>query len=81
MILRKCICGVCAKEVRAVIEDGIIHSIEFIGGCDGQCKTMNALLVGTKVTDAVEKLTGIKCGRRDTSCANELATMLRDTIE
>jgi len=64
--------GTCSTKINFNIEDGKLNSIKFEGGCNGNLKAISALLEGMDVSFAIEKLKGIKCGSRDTSCADQL---------
>jgi len=65
--------GTCSTKINFGIEDGKLNSIKFEGGCNGNLKAISALLEGMDASFAVEKLKGIRCGYRDTSCADQLA--------
>ena len=54
-----------------------VHNITFMGGCNGNLKTIPLLLEGWTVDEIEAKLTGIECGRRGTSCADQLAKAVR----
>lgn len=69
---------VCATEIRFHIEDNIITNIQFIGGCNGNLKAIATLLEGCTVEEIEKKLTGNTCGRRPTSCADQLAKAVRE---
>ena len=69
--------GVCSMKMTIEVEDSIIKSVNFLGGCAGNTKGVASLLVGMSVEEAVSRLEGIKCGFRSTSCPNELATGLK----
>lgn len=68
---------VCATEIRFHIEDDVITNIQFIGGCNGNLKAIATLLEGCTVDEIEKKLTGNTCGRRPTSCADQLAKAVR----
>lgn len=73
--------GTCSKLISMDIDENIVKNIKFIGGCDGNLKTIPILLDGMTV-DAIEaKLLGIKCGRRETSCSDQLARAVRAGFE
>lgn len=72
--------GVCSKSTKVVIEDGIIKDVEVIGGCNGNLKGIMSLLKGMKAEDAVERMTGISCGPRATSCPDQIAQAIREAI-
>ncbi len=70
--------GVCSSTINFEVEDGIITSLQFIGGCNGNLKGISSLCVGMKVQDVIERLEGIKCGFKSTSCPDQLAKALKD---
>ena len=72
--------GTCSRMVNVEIEDGVIKSCEFIGGCAGNTKGVAALVVGMNATEAIEKLKGIKCGFKPTSCPDQLARALESAL-
>ncbi len=72
--------GVCSKSTKVVIEDGIIKDVEVIGGCNGNLKGIMALLKGMKAEDAAERMAGICCGPRATSCPDQIAQTIREAI-
>ncbi len=68
---------VCAQEIHFHIEDDVITDIEFFGGCNGNLKAISKLVDGWTVSEIEEKLLGNTCGRRPTSCADQLAKAVR----
>ena len=72
--------GTCSRSVIVDVEDGIITACSFVGGCSGNTQGVSALVVGMRVEDAIEKLEGIKCGFRSTSCPDQLARALTGAI-
>lgn len=70
--------GTCAIEISFDINDGVVTNIAFLGGCNGNLKAISKLVEGMKVEDIEEKLKGNTCGRRDTSCADQLARAVRE---
>ena len=68
--------GTCSRMVKVEVEDGIVISCEFVGGCSGNTQGVASLVCGMKVDDAIVKLKGIKCGMKDTSCPDQLAEAL-----
>jgi len=64
--------GTCSTKINFNIEDGKLNSIKFDGGCNGNLKAISALLEGMDVSFAVQRLKGIQCERRGTSCADQL---------
>ena len=73
--------GVCSREMRVEVEDGIIRHVEVIGGCDGNLKGISKLLVGMRAEDGIERMEGIRCGFKHTSCPDQLARALRECLE
>lgn len=69
--------GVCSQAINFEVEDGIIKSVQFIGGCSGNTQGVAALVCGMKVEDAISRLEGIRCGMRPTSCPDQLAKALK----
>ncbi len=68
---------VCAQEIHFHLENNIVTNIRFIGGCNGNLKMIAKLLDGWTVDAIEEKLRGNLCGRRPTSCADQLAIAVR----
>ena len=73
--------GVCSSEIDFEIEDNIIKSGRFVGGCSGNTQGVAALIAGMNIDDAINRLEGIKCGFRPTSCPDQLAKALRQYKE
>lgn len=69
--------GVCAKGITIDTEGDAIANVEFQGGCDGNLKAIGRLIKGMKIDDVIETLEGNTCGRRPTSCADQLAQALK----
>lgn len=70
--------GTCAQAIEFDIEDGILKDVKFIGGCQGNTQGVAALAKGQPVTELIDKLSGINCGFRGTSCPDQLAHALKD---
>ena len=70
--------GVCSRSIDISIEDGVIQSVTYHGGCSGNTLGVAALARGLTVEDAIERLSGIRCGLKSTSCPDQLATALRE---
>lgn len=69
--------GVCSRNIYIDVQDGIVKSVSFEGGCNGNTKGISALVEGMNVDDVIERLSGIKCGFKDTSCPAQLAEALK----
>jgi uncharacterized protein (TIGR03905 family) len=72
--------GVCSKEINFELRDGKLHSVSFVNGCDGNLKALGILVEGMDANLLVEKLKGLRCGRRNTSCADQLATAVAQAV-
>lgn len=68
--------GTCSTMIDLEVDGDIIKSVSFTGGCNGNLKGICSLVRGMKVDDAIEKLQGIKCGFKNTSCPDQLAKAL-----
>ena len=68
--------GTCSSAIDIEVENGIITSVAFTGGCNGNLKGISSLVKGMKVEDAIERLKGITCGFKSTSCPDQLARAL-----
>lgn len=72
---------VCAQQIRFKLENDIVTDIRFLGGCDGNLKAIAKLVDGWTVGQIEEKLLGNTCGRKPTSCADQLAKAVRQAYE
>lgn len=68
--------GTCSSAIDIEVADGIITSVAFTGGCNGNLQGISRLVEGMKVEDAISKLKGIRCGFKATSCPDQLALAL-----
>lgn len=68
--------GTCASKIIFQMEDGIVSDVRFIGGCSGNTQGVSALVNGMTVDEVIEKLQGIRCGMKATSCPDQLAQAL-----
>ncbi|MDR2530114.1 MAG: TIGR03905 family TSCPD domain-containing protein [Oscillospiraceae bacterium] len=72
--------GVCASSVTIKVDGAVVTSVEFDGGCNGNAKGLGKLVVGMPVADVVERLGGIRCDRKQTSCPDQLAKALTELM-
>ena len=73
--------GTCSAMIRfALDEDGTLHDVRFVGGCDGNLKAIGKLVEGRPAAEVAELLRGNTCGRKSTSCADQLAQALTEAI-
>ena len=73
--------GTCSRMVTVEVEDGVILSCKFNGGCAGNTQGVASLVTGMKVEDAIRKLKGIRCGFKTTSCPDQLALALEEATK
>ena len=69
--------GTCSTKMEIEVEDGVIKNVDISGGCDGNLEGMSRLVAGMKTSDAIERLEGIMCGNKGTSCPDQLARALK----
>lgn len=70
--------GVCSRAIEIEIENDVITSVRYNGGCSGNTQGVAALVVGMNVDEAIRRLSGIRCGMKSTSCPDQLATALME---
>ena len=70
--------GVCSRSIDIEIEDGIVVSAKYTGGCSGNTQGVAALVAGMSVDEAIKRLSGICCGLKNTSCPDQLAKALEE---
>lgn len=69
--------AVCSKVINLKIKDGVILQASYTGGCQGNTRGISALIRGMAVDEAISRLDGIQCGRKGTSCPDQLANCLK----
>ena len=72
--------GVCSRHMSVSAEDGVITNVKVFGGCDGNLQGISRLVVGMKVEDAIERLRGIDCGGKGTSCPDQLSKAMQKLL-
>ena len=73
--------GVCSRTIHFELDaDKKIHDVQFVGGCSGNTQGVAALVEGMAAEEAIQKLEGIRCGVRPTSCPDQLAKALRQAL-
>ncbi len=73
--------GVCSRQIHFDIDDdGIVHNVSFMGGCNGNLKAIGKLVEGMKAEKVIKILEGNTCGSRSTSCADQLAQALKENL-
>lgn len=74
--------GTCSKYIHVVLnDDHVIQEVQFISGCSGNTQGVAALVKGQKAEDIIDKVKGISCGGRPTSCPDQLSKALVKAIE
>ncbi len=73
--------GVCSRKMIIDIEDNTVKHLSVIGGCNGNLKGISALVEGMNIDEVIEKLDGIVCGGKGTSCPAQLANALKEYKE
>lgn len=69
--------GVCSQMIQFDIEDNKVKNVGFTGGCNGNTQGISRLVEGMDVEEAISRMEGIRCGRKQTSCPDQLAKALK----
>lgn len=72
--------GTCSRQINLEIENGVINDVTFVGGCHGNLQGICALVKGMRADEVINRLEGIKCGVKLTSCPDQLARALKETV-
>lgn len=72
--------GTCSQAIQLELDGDVIKSVEFVGGCSGNTQGVASLVQGMKAKEAIERLEGIRCGFKPTSCPDQLAKALRHAL-
>lgn len=72
--------GVCSRLIEFDLVDDKVKNVSFVGGCDGNLKGISCLVEGMNAEEVISKIEGIKCGRKSTSCPDQLAKALKKAI-
>ena len=72
--------GVCSSNIKLIVNGDILEDIEVTGGCNGNLKGIRSLVQGMKLVDVKEKLKGIKCGFKETSCPDQIAIAIEEYL-
>ncbi len=71
--------GTCSREIKfSIDENGNISNVSFVGGCNGNLQGISKLVEGQNCKDVIERLQGINCGNKGTSCPDQLARALKE---
>ena len=69
--------GTCSQQILFDVDDGKLRNIEFIGGCNGNLQGISKRVDGMPIDEVIERLDGIHCGMKQTSCPDQLANALK----
>jgi uncharacterized protein (TIGR03905 family) len=72
--------GVCASLIEFELDDEIVRNLKFTRGCSGNTQGIGRLAEGMPATALIEKLSGVDCGGRGTSCPDQLSIALRAAL-
>lgn len=72
--------GVCSKRMSVAIEKGMIHTLEIEGGCNGNLQGIAQLVKGMAIEEVLDRLDGIACGNKATSCPDQFAQALKEYL-
>ena len=73
--------GVCSMRITFDIEEGLVHNVQFTGGCNGNLQGISKLVEGRRAEEIVSAIEGIKCGFKNTSCPDQLAKALKEVMD
>ena len=73
--------GVCSSKIDLELENGVIRSVVFTGGCNGNLQGISRLVTGMRAQEAIERLQGIQCGWKPTSCPDQLSKALTEALK
>ena len=69
------------RKILFEVEDGKVHNVQFVGGCNGNTQGVARLVEGMDVNEAISRMKGIDCNGRGTSCPDQLAKALEQAIQ
>lgn len=72
--------GVCSRQIDFEIKDNKVTDVKFVGGCNGNLQGISRLIEGMDVHEAIERIEGITCGLKSTSCPDQLAQALKEAV-
>ena len=73
--------GTCSSQIELELDGNVVHNVKFTGGCDGNLKAIPKLVEGMTVEEVERRISGIRCGMKNTSCGDQLAKALREAYE
>jgi len=72
--------GTCASRIELEIENGVLGDVVFTGGCNGNLQGISTLVKGMDAREAAQKLRGLRCGMKNTSCPDQLALAIEQAL-
>lgn len=73
--------GTCSRQIELTLDDNdIIREVKFVGGCPGNTSGISQLVVGMPARDVIERLRGVRCGQKSTSCPDQLSRALEECL-
>lgn len=72
--------GVCSMQINIDLDGDIVREVEFVGGCEGNLSGISRLVAGLTTDELIGKLAGIRCGRKKTSCPDQLVLALQAAL-
>ena len=72
--------GTCSRKILFEVEDGKVHNVQFVGGCNGNTQGVAQLAEGMDANEVISRLEGIRCGFKPTSCPDQLAKAIRQAL-
>ena len=72
--------GTCSQMIFFEIEDGKLKNVQYLGGCNGNLQGISALVEGMDVHEVINRVQGIHCGMKPTSCPDQLAKALKEAL-
>ena len=72
--------GTCSQKIFFDVEDGKVHDVQFLGGCNGNLKGICRLVKGMRAEDVIDRMEGTLCGFRNTSCPDQIAKNLKKAL-
>jgi uncharacterized protein (TIGR03905 family) len=72
--------GVCSRRVTFDVVDNKVRNVEFLGGCHGNLQGISKLVEGMEIEEVIDRLSGIRCGDKLTSCPDQFSRALKEYI-
>ena len=73
--------GTCSQMIFFEVEDGKVHNVSYLGGCNGNLQGIGKLVEGMEIDEVISRVECIHCGSKPTSCPDHLSTALKQAKE